>query len=393
MGFFSLVLANIFGRMARSLLTISGMAVAICAVVALVGIAKGFQKSLRDLYEQRGIDLLVLQAGKVQQTSSVLPLSLVDEIAALPGVAQVAPALSDVVSLDSEELVAVPVQGWPDDSFLLKELKVVDGRRLGPADARPSAPREPNEDEGPPAPLGGLMIGKALAKATDKSVGDTIDVLEDSPYTIVGIFESYNVFENGSIVMPLAALQDLMLRDDEVTAIAVVAEEHDEGSVSTLQEQIQSLGTALKANATREFAENLPEMKMTESVAWLTSSIALIVGSIGMLNTMLMAVFERTREIAMLRAIGWRRSRIISMILGESVVLALVGAAIGCVAAIVLTRSLAGLPQANGMVSGDISQSVLVQGFVLAIIVGLLGGLYPAIRAARLLPVEGLRHD
>lgn len=393
MGFFSLVLANIFGRMARSLLTISGMAVAICAVVALVGIAKGFQKSLRDLYEDRGIDLLVLQSGKVQQTSSVLPMTLVDKIAALPGVDRVAPALSDVVSLDSEDLVAVPVQGWPNDSFLLDELKIIEGRRLEPADAAPRIDATTEAGEDTPAPLGGLMIGKALAKATNKAVGDTLDVLEESPFTIVGIFESYNVFENGSIVLPLAALQDLMLRDDEVTAIAVVAKQHDEDSVSELQQRIQSLGPALRANATREFAENLPEMKMTESVAWLTSSIALIVGSIGMLNTMLMAVFERTREIAMLRAIGWRRWRIVSMILGESVVLAVVGAVIGCVAAVLLTRSLASLPQANGLVSGDISQSVLVQGFVLAMIVGLLGGLYPAIRAARLLPVEGLRHD
>lgn len=382
MGFLSLVLANIFGRLTRSLLTVSGMAVAICAVVALVGIARGFQKSIRELYEQRGIDLLVLQAGKVQQTSSVLPMSLIDEIQALDGVEQASAVLSDVVSLDSTELVAVPIQGWPEDSFLLAQLEIVEGRQITDADAQSTDTRQ-----------GGMLMGKALAEATGAKLGDKVEVLDGAPFEVVGIFDSYNVLESGSIVMPLAALQNLMLRDGEVTAVAVVGEQHDEQSVGALKQRIEALGPSIAAKATKEFAENTPEMKMTESVAWLTSSIALIVGTIGILNTMLMAVFERTKEIAMLRAIGWRRSRIVSMILGEAVVLALIGGGIGCLAAIGLTRWLSQLPAANSMVSGDISPSVIAQGVVLAVIVGVMGGLYPAIRAARLLPVEGLRHD
>ena len=376
------MLANIFGRLTRSLLTVSGMAVAICAVVALVGIARGFQTSLREIYEQRGIDLLVLQSGKVQQTSSVLPMSLIEDIKLLEQVEDATAVLSDVVSLDSTELVAVPIQGWPEDSFLLAQLEVNDGRRIDDKDAESRDGRQ-----------GGILLGRSLAEATDSQLGDLIEVLDGAPFEVVGIFDSYNVFESGSIVMPLAALQQLMLREDEVTAVAVVGKQHDAESIGQLKQQIEKLGPSIAANATKEFAENTPEMKMTESIAWITSSIALVVGTIGILNTMLMAVFERTKEIAMLRAIGWRRSRIVTMILSEAVVLAIVGAAAGCAAAIGLTRWLSQLPAANGMVSGHIAPSVVAQGVALAIAVGLLGGLYPAYHAARLLPVEGLRHD
>lgn len=382
MGFLSLVLANIFGRLTRSALTVSGIAVAVCAVVALVGIARGFQRSLLEIYEKRGIDLLVLQANKVQQTSSVLPEELVGRIAALPGVQQASPTLSDVVALDNNDLVGVPVQGWPDDSFLLNDMDIVEGRIFTAADAQPDANGVP----------GGLLIGNGLAEATGAKVGGTIEVVSGAPYRVVGVFESFNVFESGSIIMPLAALQSLMLREGEVTAVMVIGRQRDEASIEKLRRQIEALDPKIIAKPTREFAENTPEMKMTQSVAWLTSSIALIVGSIGMLNTMLMAVFERTREIAMLRAIGWRKSRIVAMILWEAVLLALAGAVVGAVLALVLTKWLSQLP-AGRMVSGDISPLVVAQGFFLAVLVGLLGGLYPAYRAAQLLPVEGLRHD
>jgi len=93
------IFANLRGRPARSALTISGVAVAVAAVVSLVGIVRGFETSLLDLYEQRGIDLLVHQAGRVQMTSSVLPEALERKIAEVPGVAEVYPSLVDMLSL------------------------------------------------------------------------------------------------------------------------------------------------------------------------------------------------------------------------------------------------------------------------------------------------------
>ena len=90
--------------------------------------------------------------------------------------------------------------------------------------------------------------------------------------------------------------------------------------------------------------KNVQQIKISRAVAWLTSAIALIIGAIGMLNTMIMSVFERTKEIGTLRAIGWRRSRIMQMVIGESLLLSLGGAIVGSLGGIVLVKLLTNFP-------------------------------------------------
>ncbi len=128
-------------------------------------------------------------------------------------------------------------------------------------------------------------------------------------------------------------------------------------------------------------------------MAWVTSAMALVIGAVGMLNTMVMSVFERTNEIGILRAIGWRRWRVVRMILMESILLSLAGGVVGTAGAIVLTQVLAAQPAVAGMVDPDVAPWVIAQGFVIALCVGLLGAAYPAYRGAQLLPTEALRHE
>jgi putative ABC transport system permease protein len=371
----TVVIRNIFRRPARSGLTVAGVAVAVAAVVALVGISRGFERSLRAVYESRGVDLMVLRAGSTQRFSSVLDESLGEKIAAVPGVAEVSPGLAEVVSSEDADMTGIVIQGMPLGGGPLGRMNVVAGRRIEPGDGR------------------AVMLGRVLARGLGKSVGDTLEVVKGQPYRVAGIYDAANVFENGSMVMALDELQRLMGRKGEVTHFTVIAQPKDRQSLEQIAGRIKSLAPNLDVLPTREYIDTSIEIRTARAAAWLTSTIALVIAAIVMVITMLTAVFERTREFAILQAIGWQPRRIIQMILTEAVLLALAGAAAGVVLAVGLTQALARLPEAGRLISGDIAPEVILQGFVLALLLGVLGGIFPAFRAIRAVPTEGLRHE
>lgn len=375
MRLFHFVCKNILRRPTRSALTVSGVAVAVGAVVALVGIAGSFERSLLAIFQQRGVDLVVVRAGGLQRMNSTLDERLADRIRRLPGVREVSAGLAEALSFEEFDLFGVVVRGMPTDSFLLRDLRVIAGRPLHRGDGRV------------------VILGKVLAMNLGKKVGQSLEVLPGEPFQVVGIYESFNIFENGSMIMPLDQLQRLMDRQGEVTAFTVVTFQSDKASLEKLRSRIKALAPYLEALPTREYVDSAVEIRMARAVAWLTSVLALVIGTIGMINTMLTAVFERTREIAVLRAIGWRKASVVKLILWESVILGLAGAVVGTILALGLTRLLSTIPASGRLVAGDIGLDVVLQGFVVAIVVGVAGGLYPAYRAAQLVPTEGLRHE
>ena len=121
-----------------------------------------------------------------------------------------------------------------------------------------------------------------------------------------------------------------------------------------LRKQISDLQPGLEVSKSSDFVKGVQLIRMSRAVAWLTSAIALIIGAIGMLNTMIMSVFERTKEIGTLRAIGWKRSRIVRMVVGESMLLSVGGAILGSIGGVLLAKLLTKLPAASGLVSGEV---------------------------------------
>lgn len=382
MRFYQFILKNVLQRKARSALTMIGVAIAVTAVVALVGIADGFQRSFRELYENRGVDLLVVRAGSSERLSSSIPQQVGEQIRGLPGVRAVSPGLMDVVSFEEANLTSVPLQGWAADSFLFQGLKILSGRRLEADDDR------------------GVMLGMVLAKNLGKKSGDTLEIA-NREFAIIGIYESFNTFENGSAVMLIHSLQTLMDRPNQVTGFQVVLDDapNKKELIERVRREINGLRSSsgqpwgIEAMPTADYVNSTSQIRMAQAMAWTTSAIALVIGAVGVLNTMIMSVFERTREIGILRAIGWRKSRVVRLILYESLLLSIIGAVVGIGAAVVLTRALTWWPLVSGFIKGDVAPIVMVQGFFIALAVGLLGGAYPAYRGAHLLPTEALRHE
>ncbi|MFN3309694.1 MAG: ABC transporter permease, partial [Anaerolineales bacterium] len=131
----------------------------------------------------------------------------------------------------------------------------------------------------------------------------------------------------------------------------------------------------------------------TEVMLNAISFLAIFVGGIGVLNTMLMAVFERTREIGVLRALGWRRRRVLGMILKEALVLGLLGGCAGIVVAFILAFGLNQSPLVGGLLTTVWEWDIFARALGVAITLGILGGIYPSYRATRLQPVEALRYE
>ena len=175
MRFSTVVLKNIVRRPMRTTLTVSGVSIAVAAVVALVGIAQSFETSLRSVYESRGVDLMVVRAGSVQRFSSVLNESLGQRIARLSGVVEVVPGLMETVSFEDVGLLGAVIQGVPLDRGPLRQIKLIAGRCIGPGDHR------------------AVMLGRVLARNLDKRVGDMVAPVKGQAYRVAAIYESFNV--------------------------------------------------------------------------------------------------------------------------------------------------------------------------------------------------------
>ena len=383
MYFATFLLKNLVRRKARSLLTILGIAVAIGTVVTLRGVSYGFERSFRANFERRGIDLVVVASGIPDQLRSNLEEDIGPRIEKIAGVRRVSSGLLELVDIQrGDSNTSILVNGWRPGAPQLDELTLVSGRTIRAEDSRV------------------IMLGANLAEHLHKGVGDTV-TMQDERYDVVGIYRSFDLFENGGAVVPLATLQREMVRPKSVTGFTIELEptRDKEALAETVRRRIEALADpkgkpyGITAQPTRAYVSGTIYIRMANGMAWITSGIALIVGGITILNTMITAVIERTKEIGLLQALGWVRTRVLGMVLGEAMLLSLAGAAVGIGVAMLVVKWLAGVPQTSGFVSGVISPVVIAEGLGLTLLMSLFGGLGPAYRAARLQPTEALRHE
>jgi putative ABC transport system permease protein len=374
MRFLTLILRNLLRRPARTLLTATGLAVAIAAVVDLVGIAWNFERSFLSLFVGKGIDLVVVRGGTSNQLSSTLNQKLGDQLRVLDGVAQVAPSLMDTVGFEEAQIASALINGWESGSLLFRGSHLLEGRMFGPGEENVA------------------LLGRVLALNLGKKVGADLDVAGEA-FRVIGIYESDSLFESGALIVPLATLQRMMGREGQVTGFVIQARSSDPAAIATLRKTIEAEFSGVAATPARDHVHRDVQLRLAKVMAWATAVLGLVLGSVGMLNTMIMAVFERTQEIGVLRALGWRRRRVLQLILGESVCLGLFGATLGIVLAVVGLHALLLAPTARGFIDPNLPPAVLFFGLILGLLLSVLGGVYPAVRAAALDPSEALRHE
>lgn len=369
----AIVIKNLLHRPVRTLLTLSGIAIAIGALVALRCVASGFQQSWERLYSARGTDLIVTRMLGHSLMPELFDEALRAQLDGLPGVAQVAVVYDEMMGI--EELPMVFVFGWDHESFLWHHLTLISGRWPTADDA--------NE----------VAMGHMVAELLGKRAGDQVQIETDS-LTIAGIYESGAFLENSAIIAAKRRLQRLMGNPGKARFFNVQLEPGVDGAQQeVLCAEIGRRLPGFKAYRAGDVARHNSLMRMARTTSWATSLIALLIGTVGVMNTMLMSVFERTREIGILLAVGWRRSRVIGMILGESLLISALGGALGVGFGAGLVRVLRVMPRLQSKIEGEIGPDLIALALTIALALGLLGGLYPALRASRMETVEALRHE
>jgi ABC-type lipoprotein release transport system permease subunit len=376
----SMILANLSRRKGRTILTVLGISIGVAAIVALGAVARGLEAGFVSMTRGSEADLVLSQAGTLSSLLSSVDEKVGDELRAWPEVADVAGVLFGNVLLDTGGRNFL-VFGHDPEGFAVAHFRVIEGQEL----AAVRAARAGRSVRGTP-----LILGRRVAESLDKTVGDPLR-LGGSAFRIVGIYETGDGLEDAAAVVPLQEAQALTLQSHRVSMFYIKL--RNPADADRLRAKVERQYPDLTLSTSSGFVDQEQMLGILDGMAMGVAGLAVIIGGIVMANTLFMSVFERTREIGVLRSLGWRRRRVLLLILGESLVLSLLGGlfgtGVGVLSVLALNRSSAVL----SMFGSQFTPGLFVRAMVTVVALGMVGGAYPAWWASRLLPVEALRYE
>ena len=378
-------LKSVSQRFWISLSTVIAVALVVVVLLAFLAMANGFQHTLN----ASGADdiAIVLRSGAQSEINSVVSRDQVRLVEDAPGIAKGRdrkPLVSaelylvvDGIKRASQTKANLPLRGiGPEGGALRKDIRVVEGRMFN---------RGANE----------IVVGKALLREFQGfELGQTV-TFGTSRWKVVGVFEAGGSVFESEIWADLPVVQSLFNRNNVFQTIRVRLENPAAlGGLKNYVENDPRLKLDVKSEAAY-FAEQASQTSdLIQKLGW-PLAIAMAFGALaGALNTMYSSVATRTTEIATLRAIGFGSVSAFAGTLIESLILAAIGGAIGAAATLLIfdgfTASTLGASFTQVVFSFQLSSTSVAQGVALALLVGLIGGVCPAIRAARMPIVAGL---
>jgi len=362
---------NLQRRPIRTSLSILSIGLAVGSALALIAISRSIEDSTREGMDEIGDDVIVTQRGASDLFGGFLQQQISEQIALVPGVARVSGEL--FMFAPSERGRHVLAVGWPETSYLWKNVPMREGRVPAPGERRVA------------------ILGDNVAEALAKSIGDNIE-LHGEKFRIVGITKYTSVINRGTAIVLLPDLQEATYRQRQISLIHVNFNRHlIAADIARVKDAIESLGRVSVSTA-NEVLQNDRNFSILKAVSLAVSIIALAMGVLNVLNALLMATQERTREIGIVAAIGWTDTRIMASIVIEGLLMCAVGCVLGILISYFASLLFPLIPTIGDYIRFRPSFGLILPTVVAAFVLCTIGSLYPAWRAIRVPPAMALKH-
>lgn len=383
---FTLAFKNLIRRKTRSVLTVLGVAIAIAVLYSLFQFQQGYQSRLKGELGALGAHVLVVPKGCPYEAATIalhggkwpryMDEGLLAKVKADPGVAEAAGVIMDAVfAPDNKNVILL---GIDEDYMKLRPAWHINGHWF-------------DSDSS-------VILGSTSAEVAGLKPGDFWTVPEKNVRLhVVGVLNRTNTQDDGFVFVPRKTLQRISGLEGKLVLILIKAKHVD---------KTDALVASLKASEVDMNVFPLSELLGTIGALMASTKvfvsaiilIAVILGGVGVLNTVLMAVFERTREIGMMKAMGGSRGDVFKLVWAETILTTVLGGVSGVLIALVSSRLVEAL--IRGMIPYAPKGSLI--GFslptaamcvALSLVLGLVAGFYPAFRAASVKPVEAIKAE
>ena len=362
----SLIISNLVRHKARTIATAAGIALGVGMIVALLSVGSGLKRTAEELVHLGEADMGIFQSGVADPTASVLPTSMVDRLERRPDVEEATPLLLVITGIRPDP--AAVVFGAEPEGFFAERLVMTQGRRdLG---------------------QGRVLVGDQLAQQLHLRVGSPLTIKRQR-FTVGGVYHTGIFFEDTGATIDLGAAQRLEHRNGDATTIAVQL--HPDEPLDSAEKSIRRSFPGITILGTADDASRLgANGQLVSKAVTIIATLALILGGLGVTNTMAMAVLERERELALLNAVGWRRRRIAFLVLAEGVATSILGAGVGLLIGVLGADALNRALDVASVVSPHVTPWTIGQALLIGVAIGVLGGLYPAWRGTTVAPTRVL---
>jgi len=368
--FFRLILTNLGRHRVRTLISIAGIAFSVAAMLTVVTILQGAVGMFAGLLSADS-QLIVFERNISDLFFSSVPDNSAREIQSWSMVEKANPVLFGIVS--SEDHPIITCFGVTGQDARIQDATWLAGSKKAFG-----------------TDLDGVVLGERAADFLHASIGTHVGIGHGS-FLVTGIIRTKNGFEDGGVFMPLKSAQDFFHKTGTSSVLLVKLKNRNDQAA--FKAQVKQQYPNLIALEDEEFDRSYSQFKILKATAWAVGGCGVLLGGLGVANTMIMSVFTRIREIAILRVNGFSNGQIAALIFGESGAVSITGAALGLMIGAAAIIALKLIPALHGYVDAEVQPVVVIAVVLLACFTGAAGALYPAFYAMRVRAVEALRFE